>query len=190
APIWVGSYRIRNVDEFRDTFPKPKRWPRKNEIFEPPQTDPNEPRRPATFHYYRANIKYSPKKMWYIVKFIRGMSIDEAIKQLSFIEKKGALIAKECLLDAQQQAVKKHHFEYKSNMWIEEALCTKGLVVKGLRKHARMRFGIINYFYVHLQLKLTEGLPPKDYYLPEKDGNDLLKDYYKELRDRKLLLTP
>ena len=31
--------------------------------------------------------------MWYIANFIKGLSVDEAIKQLKFINKKGAVIA-------------------------------------------------------------------------------------------------
>lgn len=66
----------------------------------------------------KANIRYSPKKMWYIASFIRGMTIDEAIKQLSFVLKKGASAVKETLLEAQEIAVKQHNVEYKSNLWI------------------------------------------------------------------------
>ena len=40
------------------------------------------------------NIKYSPFKMWYVASMIRGMSIDEALKQLSFVNNKGAPIIK------------------------------------------------------------------------------------------------
>ena len=49
---------------------------------------------------------------------IRGMSIDEAIKQLSFQNLKGAGIIKEVLLEAQELAVKEHNVEYKSNLWV------------------------------------------------------------------------
>lgn len=124
--------------------------------------------------------------MWYIVKFIRGLSVDEAVKQLRFMPYKGAQITADILLEAQEKAVKEHNFEFKSNMWVEQALCTKGLVIKGLRKHARMRFGTITYFYCHVMIKLTEGTPPEHFYKPPKDGNDLLKDYYDELRGRKI----
>lgn len=41
--------------------------------------------------HWRANIKYSPWKMWYVASMIRGMSIEEALKQLSFVNKKGAV---------------------------------------------------------------------------------------------------
>lgn len=68
----------------------------------------------------KENIKYSPKKMWYIASFIRGMSIDEAIKQLSFNLKKGAGDVKQALLEAQEAAVRQHNVEFKSNLWVGE----------------------------------------------------------------------
>jgi len=186
ANAWVGSYKIRHPSDFVDSFPKPRRWPRYNEIIQPPQTDPKEERRPATYYHSRANIKSSPKKMWYVMKFVRGLSIDEAIKQLEFMPYKTARITADVLREAQDIAVREHNFEYKSNMWIEEARCGKGLVIKGLRKHARMRFGTVRYFYCHLMIKLTEGQPPKYYYRPEEDGNDKLRGYFDQLRSRKI----
>lgn len=186
ACAWIGSYRIRNPQDYLDQFPKPRRWPRYNELIEPPQLDPTEERRPASYYHYRDNVKTSPKKMWYVMKFIRGMSVDEAIKQLSFIAGKPSQIAIEVLREAQAEAIKNHNFEYTSKMWIEDAKAVKGLVIKGLRKHARMRFGQISYFYSHILVKLREGNPPQHFYRPPKDGNDMLKDYYDELRARKI----
>lgn len=125
--------------------------------------------------------------MWYVMKFIQGLNVDEAIKQLKFMSHKGAQVTAEVLEQAQEKAVKEHNFEFKSNMWIEDAKCVKGLVIKGLRKHARMRFGTVSYFYCHVLVKLTEGEPPVHFYRPVKDGNDHLKDFYDELRSRKII---
>lgn len=58
----------------------------------------------------------------YLSSFIRGMTIDEAIKQLSFILKRGAGDIKQCLLEAQEMAVKDHNVEFKSNLWVGEYL--------------------------------------------------------------------
>jgi len=66
----------------------------------------------------RTNIKYSPWKMWYIACMVRGMTVDEAVKQLSFVLKKGAVAVKETILEAQQMAVEKHNVEFKSNLWV------------------------------------------------------------------------
>ena len=51
--------------------------------------------RPAYVCHMRDNVKYTHKKMWHIAQFVRGLSVDEAIKQLNFINKKGAFIAAE-----------------------------------------------------------------------------------------------
>jgi large subunit ribosomal protein L22 len=56
--------------------------------------------------------------MWYIACFVRGMSVDEAIKQLSFVLKKGGEAVKQTILEAQEKAVNSHNVEFKSNLWI------------------------------------------------------------------------
>ncbi|XP_056667493.1 39S ribosomal protein L22, mitochondrial isoform X2 [Monodelphis domestica] len=72
-----------------------RKWEKKNKIVYPPQL-PGEPRRPA----------------------IRGMSIDQAVAQMEFSDKKGAKIIKEVLLEAQDMAVRDHNVEFRSNLYI------------------------------------------------------------------------
>ena len=178
----------------------------------------------------KANIKYSPKKMWYISCFVRGMTVDEAVKQLSFMYNKGAEIAKEVILEAQRLAVEEHNVEFKSNLWVgeymnqsifeisvftyfyilnlliirlisrkqyyfmhliisctAESFSTKGIVIKGIRRHARARMGVVHYRYCHYFVRLEEGPPPKQYYLPHpKTGEELLNDWMKQLHMRKI----
>ncbi|XP_041464514.1 39S ribosomal protein L22, mitochondrial-like isoform X2 [Lytechinus variegatus] len=70
------------------------------------------------FYYARKDIKHSYRKMWYITTFIKGMMIDDAIVQLEHVNKKAAKIAREALLEAQEEAVKNHNVEFKSNLHI------------------------------------------------------------------------
>lgn len=56
--------------------------------------------------------------MWYVSSLIRGMSVDEAIKQLKFVQKKGAIHVREVLLEAKEIAMKEHNVEFPSNMWV------------------------------------------------------------------------
>lgn len=56
--------------------------------------------------------------MWYIASFIRGMAVDEAIKQLKFVTKKGAKDVRETIEEAKELALKEHNVEFPSNMWI------------------------------------------------------------------------
>ena len=58
--------------------------------------------------------------MHYVANFVRGMSVDEAVKQLSFVLKKGATDVKQTILEAQEMAVKSHNVEFKSNLWVGE----------------------------------------------------------------------
>lgn len=76
-------------------------------------------------HYYfqyvchqKTNLKYSPDKLWYIACLVRGMTVDEAVKQLSFVNKKGAQYVKDAILEAQDLAVTQHNVEFRSNLWI------------------------------------------------------------------------
>lgn len=157
-----------------------------NKTIFPPQKL-GEEKRPAYVCHMKANIKYSPKKMWYIACLVRGMSVDEAVKQLSFLHKKGAEIAKEVILEAQNMAVENHNVEFKSNLWVAESFCNKGVVIKGLRRHAKMRHGTIHYRHCHYFVRLEEGPPPKNFYLPgPKSGEELLNDWLQQMHMRKV----
>ncbi|XP_059152028.1 large ribosomal subunit protein uL22m-like [Physella acuta] len=184
------QYGYRNT-EFERGAPKrvgkaklvPPNWLKYNRVLYPP-TPLGGLERPAEVCHARMQIKYSTKKLWYIAQMIRGMSIDEAIKQLSFHKRKGAAHIKEVLEEAQEKAVTSHNVEFKSNLWICDSFVSKGIIIKGVRKHARMRFGVIQYRYTNYFLRLREGKPPKDYYPPEKTGNELMQDYIRRQRSR------
>nr|XP_046266370.1 39S ribosomal protein L22, mitochondrial [Scatophagus argus] len=160
-----------------------KNWERKNLKMYPPQL-PDEPRRPAEIYHSRRQIKYSKDKMWYLAKMIRGMSIDEAIAQLEFNDKKGAKIMKEVLLEAQEMAVKKHNVEYKSNLYVAESFSGKGLYLKRIRYHGRGMFGIMDKVHCHYFVKLVEGSPPK---IEKKTSFDQAKEYVQSLKNRTII---
>jgi len=176
----------RNV--YTDESPKVTNWLNYNKKVFPPQK-PGEERRPAYVCHAKENIKYSPWKMWYIACFVRGMTVDEAVKQLAFINKKGAPIVAQVILEAQQLAVEKHNVEYKTNLWVAESFVEKGVVIKGIRRGAKRKLGMVEYFHCNYFVRLEEGPPPKHYYFPKKTGPEMLEDYLKEKRERKILYT-
>ncbi|KAG2456187.1 RM22 protein, partial [Polypterus senegalus] len=139
-----------------------KSWERKNRIVYPPQL-PGDPPRQAEIYHCRRQIKYSKDKMWYLAKLIRGMTIDQAIAQLEFNNKKGAKIIKEVLLEAQDIAVRNHNVEYKSNLYIAESFSGKGQYLKRIRYHGRGMFGIMDKVYCHYFVKLVEVQSGSDY---------------------------
>lgn len=144
--------------------------------------------------------------MWYLASFIRGMSVDEALKQLSFNLKKASADIKQTILEAQEMAVRDHNVEFKSNMWIcklfeelksefmlklfilAESFCGKGRVIKGVRRHARARLGRVEYKYVHYFVTLEEGEPPEHFYLPHPlSPEQQLEKWTEEMRNRKVI---
>ncbi|XP_061754801.1 39S ribosomal protein L22, mitochondrial isoform X1 [Nerophis ophidion] len=160
-----------------------KNWERKNKIVYPPQL-PDEPRRPAEIYHSRRQIKYSKDKMWYLAKMIQGMSIDEAIAQLDFNDKKGAKVMKEVLLEAQEMAVKNHNVEFKSNLYVAQSFSGKGMYLKRIRYHGRGLFGIMDKVNCHYFVKLVEGSPPKT---EEGTSLDQAKEYVQSLKRRTII---
>ncbi|XP_035746190.1 39S ribosomal protein L22, mitochondrial isoform X2 [Egretta garzetta] len=140
------------------------KWEKKNRIVYPPQL-PGEPRRPA----------------------IKGMSIDQALAQLEFNDKKGAKVIKEVLLEAQEMAVRNHNVEFKSNLHIAESLTGRGRYMKRIRYHGKGMFGIMKIVRCHYFVKLVEGPPPPPE--PPRTGFDQAKEYVQQLRSRTLVNT-
>ena len=66
--------------------------------------------------------------MKYVAWLVRGMTVDEAVKQLSFVLKKGAAIVKETILEAQKLAIEQHNVEFKSNLWVGKWIIIKVLM--------------------------------------------------------------
>ncbi|KAI4880889.1 hypothetical protein NFI96_029767 [Prochilodus magdalenae] len=160
-----------------------KNWERKNRILYPPQQK-DEPPRPAEVFHCRRQIKYSKDKMWYLAKLIRGMTIDQALAQLEFNDKKGAKVIKEVLLEAQELAVKNHNVEYKSNLYVAESFSAKGKYLKRIRYHGRGMFGIMDKVHCHYFVKLVEGLPPT---VEQKTAFDQAKEYVEQLKSRTII---
>lgn len=125
--------------------------------------------------------------MWYIASMVRGMTVDEALRQLSFVLKKGAGPVRDTILEAQQLAVERHNVEFRSNLWVAESFCSKGKVFKGVRRHARARVGRVEYFHCHYFVRLEEGTPPADYYGRKKTPEQQLDDWMDTMRRRKVI---
>lgn len=119
------------------------KWMRYNDKIYPPQA-PGEERRPAVstvlhnsypFSYLHVthfcicfqyvcheikNLKYSEKKMWYVAMLIRGMTVDEARRQLKQVHRKGATAVTRALNEAVEMAIKDHGVEFRTNLWVGE----------------------------------------------------------------------
>ncbi|XP_068245143.1 uncharacterized protein mRpL22 [Palaemon carinicauda] len=69
-----------------------------------------------------------------------------------------------------------------------ESFVTKGMVVQGMRRHARRRFGTVKYSYCHYFVTLEEGEPPEHYYPHTRHltGPEMLQQWMDDLRKRNI----
>lgn len=73
-------------------------------------------------------------------------------------------------------------------MYVAESFVGKGPVIKGMRRHARMRFGVVEYFHCHYFVRLEEGSPPKHYYPnAPKTPQEQLDGWLEGMRKRKII---
>lgn len=60
--------------------------------------------------------------------------------------------------------------------------------MKGLRRHAKGRVGLIHYRYCNFYIRLEEGEPPADYLnRGDRSGPTLLEKWIQEIRNRKII---
>lgn len=76
----------------------------------------------------------------------------------------------------------------KTMFFSAESFSSKGRVIKGVRRHARSRFGTVHYVHCHYFARLEEGKPPKHYYQPyPKEPHEQLEDWLANMRKRKII---
>ena len=68
-----------------------------------------------------------------------------------------------------------------------DSLALNAHFVKGARRHARGRYGHIQYRYTHYLVRLSEGKPPKHYYEPQPTGTEKMEEYLQKLRNRRIV---
>ncbi|RXG57709.1 39S ribosomal protein L22, mitochondrial [Armadillidium vulgare] len=171
--------------------PEPKNWLKHNDKKFPPQ-EIGEERRPAFVCHMRTNIRYSYKKFLYLAFLIRGLQIDEAIKQLKFVDEhklkisSGGATVIEVLEEAREMAIKDHNVECGTNLWVAESFVGKAFVLRGIRRHARGRVGQHRVIYVHYFVRLEEGTPPESYYYFNRPltPQEKLDNWLNEKRER------
>lgn len=84
------------------------------------------------------NIRTSPQKLGLVVDVIRGMKVDEALAQLTFMKKRVSNIVKAALTSAVANAENNHGLDI-DNLIVSEVWVGKALVMKRFRARARGR---------------------------------------------------
>lgn len=84
------------------------------------------------------NIRISPWKLNLVASSIRGLRVDEALAQLTFMKKRVAREVKAALESAVANAENNHNLDI-DNLIVSEAWVGKSLVMKRFRARARGR---------------------------------------------------
>lgn len=69
---------------------------------------------------------------------------------------------------------------------LAESHCGKGVVYKGIRRHAKQRMGRVEYRHSNYYVKLEEGKPPKDYYNKIVTPDQQLDTWLERMHGRKI----
>ena len=111
-------------------------------------------KRMARAHY--KNLPVSPKKLVILANLTPGLCVDEAMLQMEFSRKQMAVMVKNCLAAAAQNA-RKHHGIESSNLIVDQAMVGKGSYMKGPDWKSRGRVGILKRYRTHLLITLREA---------------------------------
>jgi large subunit ribosomal protein L22 len=100
-------------------------------------------------------IRTSPRKLNLVAKSIRNMSASNALMQLKFMQKKVAPEVRKCVKQAIANAEHNYGLDI-DNLYIEEAVVGKSILMKRIRPRARGSASRINKFFSNLRIKVTE----------------------------------
>jgi len=107
-------------------------WTDMNKIVYPPM-DEMLGRRPAEVYHGRRNVRYYPKKMYQVARFIRGMNVSEALARLQQQQTKAAQIAYDVIMETMELAEKEHNVEFKHNMHVARSFFIESGNIKFIR---------------------------------------------------------
>ncbi len=102
----------------------------------------------------------SPKKARLVIDMVRGIRVDKAIAQTSFINKKSARLVN-ALLKSALDAAKKKDFRGEE-LFVSESLCQEGRRLKRFQVKARGRSSQFKKRYSHLKISLGKIEEVKD----------------------------
>ena len=104
---------------------------------------------------YVKRIRISPQKLQLVARAVKGMKAENAILQLGFLPKKGALFIKDAIKSAVANAENNHGLDI-DRLYIADARVSKSLVMKRFRARARGRGAKILKPFSNLEILVRE----------------------------------
>ena len=100
-------------------------------------------------------LRTSPQKLNLVAQMIRGKSVDKALADLTFSQKRIAQDVKKCLQSAIANAENNHNLDV-DELVVAEAYVGKNMVMKRGRPRGRGRFGRIVKPFSELTIKVRQ----------------------------------
>eukprot|EP00250_Pteridium_aquilinum_P028888 c3802_g1_i1 orf=236-1057(-) len=100
-------------------------------------------------------IKESPKKVNLVAALVRGMRVEDALLQLSVLQKRAASTVKRVVANARANATHNHGLNG-DRLFVAEAFVGKGRYLKRLSYHAKGRSGIMHHPSCRLTVVVKE----------------------------------
>jgi len=107
------------------------------------------------------NVRSSPRKVNLLLKNIRGLKADIAIRNLSFARQRIAFDIKKTVEAAISNAENNYQYDI-DNLYISEAYVGKSIVLKRFRARAKGRASGIKKPYSNVTIILSEKLTKKE----------------------------
>ena len=128
-------------------------------------------------------IKMSPKKVRLVIDVVRGMDVNDAIDQLSFLHKAASSPVRKLLDSAIANA--EHNFSLsRSNLYIKEVRADEGPKIKRWAPKAFGRAGMIRKRSTHISLLLGERVPTKQKRTAKTTSQEARKGDVKEVSQK------
>jgi len=108
-----------------------------------------------TFVGIERSIRHSTWRMNLLCRFVRGMTVPEALNQLKFTRKGKAPLLHKIIRHTSYKAENEGSLR-PSQLEIAECIATRGAHLKRLKIHARGKSGVLKHRYSHVRLTLRE----------------------------------
>jgi len=104
------------------------------------------------------NMRIQPKKLILAANLVQGRSLEDALAQTKFSDRRACHLVHEALLQAKHKAHEKGL--NRDLLWVQSSSARRESVQKRMQYHGRGRFGVIHSYYSSYRVVLAEGKPP------------------------------
>ncbi|KAK1322661.1 hypothetical protein QJS10_CPA02g01151 [Acorus calamus] len=117
--------------------------------------------KPSKVQAILKKIRQSPKKVNLVAALVRGMRVEDALLQLQVSVKRAAKTVYKVIHSARANATHNHGLD-PDRLIVDEAFVGKGVFLKRISYHAKMRHGIMERPHCRLTVVLREITPEEE----------------------------